>query len=63
MARLDMEVLLELRPGSPQQQHVLGLIEKYLTDKVDDPKAVALHVWRLTRITMRPIRPPIPPIE
>lgn len=62
MAYSKMEISLELLPGSPQQRHVLAMIVDYLDGKVEDPETVALHVWRLTRITMRPIRS-VPPVE
>ena len=61
MAQSAMKVSFELFPLSPQQKHVLAMIEEYLTGKVANPEKVALGVWRLTRITMRPIRPPVPP--
>lgn len=58
MAKENYKVTVELLPGSPHQKHVVGLIEEYLTGKVDDPQKVALTVWRITRIEVRPVRPP-----
>lgn len=56
MGKRDYEVAMELTPGSPQQQYTMRLIEIYLTGKVDDPEKSALHIWRLTRIEIRPVR-------
>lgn len=61
MAQEGMKVSFELFPNSPQQQHILAMIEEYLVDKVQNPKKMALDVWRLTRIEMRPITPPPSP--
>jgi len=58
MAERIYAVSLELKPGSPHQRHVLGVIEAYLEGKVDHPAEVALHVWRLTRIEFRPVASP-----
>ena len=44
---------------SPQQKYIVGLIEKYLSDMVDEPEKVALHIWRLMRVKIRPV----PPVE
>ena len=61
MAQKPTEVSFELFPLSPQQKHVHAMIEEYLTGKVANPERVALAVWRITRITLRPIRPPVVP--
>ncbi len=61
MAEQATEVSFELFPSSPQQKHVHAMIEEYLTGKVANPEKLALDIWRITRITMRPIRPPNPP--
>ncbi len=56
-----VEVSFELIPRSPQQKHVVAMIEEYLTGKVANPERVALGVWRITRTTLRPFTPPPPP--
>ena len=61
MAQKPTEVSFELFPLSPQQKHVHAMIEEYLTGKVANPEKIALGVWRITRITMRPIISPPPP--
>ena len=61
MAQQPTEVSFELFPLSPQQKHVVAMIEEYLADKVADPKKVALAVWRLTRIEIRPFTPSVHP--
>ena len=59
MAQEIYKVSLELLPGSPQQKYVVGLIEEYLSDMVDEPGKVALHIWQLTRTKIRPVPPVI----
>ncbi len=61
MAQQPTEVSFELFPLSPQQKHVHAMIEEYLTGKVANPEKVALAVWRLTRIEIRPFTPSVHP--
>ncbi len=61
MAQQPTEVSFELFPLSPQQKHVHAMIEEYLTGKVANPEKVALGVWRLTRIEIRPFTPSVHP--
>ena len=66
MAQKPTTVSFELFPLSPQQKHVLAMIENHLRgldhpNYVEDPKKVALAVWRLTRIEIRPFTPSVHP--
>ena len=48
-------------PLSPQQKYIVDLMTEYLEDKVNNPHAVALDIWRMTRAKQRPRRRP--PVE
>ena len=52
-----------LEPNSPQQKHIVEMIEDYLKEQLDiqsdiHRKRIATEIWAISREEIRPIRRP-----